>query len=106
MTFFERYQSEITVKQRRSNRGNSNDEFERFISGPRDNLAIPPLDWWQQDTQMRSYPQLSKMAIDILSCQAMSAEDERIFSGARRLIPWTRASLSSRVIEQLECIKH
>jgi len=55
---------------------------------------------------MRSYPQLSKMAIDILSCQAMSAEDERIFSGTRRLIPWTRASLSAKTIEQIECVKH
>ncbi len=36
----------------------------------------------------------------------MSAEDERVFSGARHTIPWTRASLSSRVIEQLECVKH
>jgi len=32
MTFFERYQAEITAKQRRSNRSNNNDEFERFIT--------------------------------------------------------------------------
>ncbi len=36
----------------------------------------------------------------------MSAESERVFSGARRTIPWTRASLSAKVIEQLECLKH
>lgn len=46
------------------------------------------------------------MAIDVLSCQAMSAEDERVFSGTRRTITWTRASLSGPLIEALECIKH
>ena len=36
----------------------------------------------------------------------MSAESERVFSGARRTISWTRARLSGPVIEPLECIKH
>ena len=36
----------------------------------------------------------------------MSAESERVFSAARRTIPWTRASLKSTTIEQIECLKH
>ena len=36
----------------------------------------------------------------------MSAEAERVFSGARRTISWERASLSARTIERLECLKH
>ena len=45
------------------------------------------------------------MAIDILSIPAMSAEAERVFSGARRTISWTRCRLGATVIEQTECLK-
>ena len=46
------------------------------------------------------------MAIDVLSAVPMSAELERVFSAARRTIPWTRARLEGTIIEQLECLKH
>ena len=36
----------------------------------------------------------------------MSAEAERVFSGARRTISWDRARLSARTIERLECLKN
>jgi hypothetical protein len=36
----------------------------------------------------------------------MSAEAERVFSGARRTISWERASLSARTIDRLECLKN
>lgn len=39
-----------------------------------------------EETQQRTYSRLSKMAIDILSAQGMSAESERVFSLARRTI--------------------
>ena len=45
------------------------------------------------------------MAIDILSIPAMSAEAERVFSGARRTISWTRCRLGATVVEQMECLK-
>ena len=45
------------------------------------------------------------MAIDILSIPAMSAEPERVFSGARRTIPWDRARLGGDRIMKLECLK-
>ena len=45
------------------------------------------------------------MAIDILSIPSMSAEAERIFSGARRTISWDRMSLGSTNIERTECLK-
>ena len=45
------------------------------------------------------------MAIDILSIPAMSAESERVFSGARRTILWQRARLGAEVVEQTECLK-
>jgi hypothetical protein len=45
------------------------------------------------------------MAIDVLSIPAMSAESERVFSGARRTISWERHQLGADVVEQSECIK-
>jgi hypothetical protein len=45
------------------------------------------------------------MAIDILSILAISAEAERVFSGARRTISWTRCRLRATVVEQTECLK-
>jgi len=45
------------------------------------------------------------MAIDILSIPSMSAEVERVFSGARRTISWERMRLGSERIENNECLK-
>lgn len=50
--------------------------------------------------------ELSKaMAMDILSIPAMSAESERVFSGARRTVSCERASLGPPRIEQNEYLK-
>ena len=35
----------------------------------------------------------------------MSAESERVFSGARRTISWERLRLGAIVVEQTECLK-
>jgi len=45
------------------------------------------------------------MAIDVLSIPAMSAEPERVFSGARRTISWERMQLGEETIEKTECLK-
>lgn len=46
------------------------------------------------------------MAIDIFSIPPMSAEAERVFSGARRTISWERATLGAITVEITECLKH
>lgn len=84
------------------------DEFEHFINSPP--LAKLPtgtssLDWWLQPANRQAYPSLSRMAIEILSIPAMSAEPERIFSGARRTISWSRFKLGAATIERSECLK-
>jgi hypothetical protein len=83
------------------------DEFDRFVKG--DPIPLLPgvkaLDWWLQIDNRRMYPNLSRMAIDILSIPPMSAEAERIFSGARRTISWSRFRLGIKVVEQTECLK-
>ena len=45
------------------------------------------------------------MAINILSIPSMSAEVERVFSGARRTISWEQMRLGSERIENNECLK-
>ena len=46
------------------------------------------------------------MAIDVYSIPPMSAEAERVFSGARRQVDWARCRLKATTIETLECMKH
>ena len=81
------------------------DEYESFVNA--DPIAIDgtALAWWCQEAQRLAYPRLSQMAIDILSIAAMSAEPERVFSGARRTISWDRARLGGNQIMKLECLK-
>jgi hypothetical protein len=104
LSLHERRMARIQANQRRGK--GAKDEFERFIYSPADNIDISALDWWLEPSQERTYPQLSQMAINILSAPAMSAESERVFSGARRTVSWTRASLETLLIKQLECLKH
>jgi hypothetical protein len=88
-------------------RPSSRDEYDDYaLSEPYDIGRQTALSWWCQDQQRSRWPRLSYMAIDILSIPAMSAEPERVFSGARRTISWERASLSAVTIERTECLKH
>jgi hypothetical protein len=54
------------------------------------NLSLP--------MQQRTYPQLSRLALDILSIPPMSAEAERVFLGAQRTISWDRARLGATIV--------
>ena len=82
------------------------DEYEDYTEKNNPH-AIPrtALDWWLEDAQRMKYPRLSQMAIDILSIPAMSAEPERVFSGARRTISWERSQLGANNIMKTECLK-
>ena len=81
------------------------DEYETFASQIPISIDCSPLMWWLRDEQQGYYPNLSKMAINILSIPAMSADPERVFSGARRTISWDRMLLGATTIEKGECLK-
>lgn len=81
------------------------DEYESYANAAPEPLKESPLDWWTKVENRERYPCLSKMAIDILSAPPMSAEPERVFSGARRTISWERMRLESATIERKECLK-
>lgn len=84
---------------------NELDEYKCFIGQTPIAIDCSPLTWWLREEQSQQYPRLSKMAINVLSIPAMSAEPERVFSDARRTISWDRCQLGSRTIERGECMK-
>ncbi|TKA54703.1 hypothetical protein B0A49_13065 [Cryomyces minteri] len=81
------------------------DELQRFIKADPIKIVTTALSWWLHPERREAFPNLSCMAIDILSIPAMSAEAERIFSGARRTISWERARLGAANVERTECLK-
>jgi len=84
----------------------SKDEYEEYISEPSIQISTPALQWWLDEQQRTRWPKLSQLAVNILSIPAMSAEAERVFSGARRTISWERMQLKEGTIEMVECLKH
>jgi hypothetical protein len=62
-------------------------------------------DWWLEPQQQAVYPNLSKMALNLLSIPAMSAAPERLFSSCKITITDRRNKLSIKVIEELECLR-
>lgn len=63
-----------------------------------------PLEWWVRHAS--DYPILSKMAFDLFSCPTISAECERVFSQAKKVITDERNRLSSVTVAAIECQKH
>jgi hypothetical protein len=59
------------------------DEYARYIAQPQVFRVKQGYKWWLERTQQKNFPNLSKMALDILSIPAMSANPERLFSGAK-----------------------
>jgi hypothetical protein len=82
------------------------DEYDRYCA--LDIVPIhndDPIAWWMEDTQRREYPNLSKMAINILSIPAMSADVERLFSSSGLTLSNRRNRMSTEMLEALECLK-
>lgn len=62
-------------------------------------------EWWLAHEQQRDFPNLSRMALDVLSVPAMSASVERLFSSAKLTVTDSRNSLNIGSIEAIECLK-
>ena len=67
-------------------------------------LVNEPLRWWRERGELL-YPTLASMAYDLFSIPAMSAECERAFSLAKKLITDERYNLKADIIEADQCIK-
>jgi hypothetical protein len=55
-----------------------------------------PLEYWAN--RQHRYPRLSKMAMDFLTIQPMSAEYDRVFSSAGKMITFDRGRLDAATI--------
>ena len=91
---------------RKGSQGLQQDEYQQYLHSPIVEVSeTDPRSWWLEPTQRKQYPSLSLMALDILSIPAMSAEPERLFSGAKDTISDRRNSLGIRSVEATECLK-
>jgi hypothetical protein len=81
------------------------DEYEQYIVSPRLREVKDARSWWLEPTQRKTYPNLQKMALDLLSIPAMSAEPERLFSNTKITITDRRNRLGIKSIEAIECLK-
>lgn len=81
------------------------DEYARYLSLPPVDDVRDPRSWWLEPTQQKLYPNLSKMALDLLTIPAMSADAERIFSGCKLQMTHRRNRMSVKVLEALELLK-
>jgi hypothetical protein len=99
----------ITCKHQQSaRRADNTDEYFRYIREPpvpQDHIKHGACSWWLKERQQRLYPNLSKMALDILTIPAMSAAPERLFSSANITISDRRNRLHGDTTEAIECLK-
>ena len=80
------------------------DEYEVYCREPV-MMVSDPLKWWLESAQRRRFPNLSLMAIDILSIPPMSSETERLFSKAKLSISDQRGSMNVETVNLLECLR-
>jgi len=80
------------------------DEYITYVQP--DRLAdkdVNLFEWWTE--KQTTWPILSRLAFNLLSAPAMSAECERVFSSTKKMITPERNHLKADVIEAQECLK-
>jgi len=65
-----------------------------------------PLQYWLHEPVRLRYPSLSRFAIDVYACAAMSSEAERAFSVAGSVTSGKRVGLNEDTSESLLCLNH
>lgn len=79
------------------------DEYASYCSTKPDPRIPNIIGWWT--SMANTYPQLSRMALDLLSIPAMSAECERVFSSSKLMVTDQRNRLKEDIIEAGECLR-
>lgn len=62
-----------------------------------------PIDWWKNNANR--YPRLSLMAVDMLTIPSSSAESERTFSSAGRMMAPLRNRARREIVAMAQCIR-
>ncbi|KAM5529050.1 hAT family dimerization domain protein [Fusarium oxysporum f. sp. phaseoli] len=68
-----------------------------------DNDVRDPISYWHE--RKRQYPRLSRMALDFLTIQPMSAECERMFAAAGRMVTPLRNRLDADIIGMCQVLR-
>lgn len=68
-----------------------------------DQKVLDPISYWQE--RREEYPRLSQMALDMLSILPMSADVERLFSTAGRMVRDDRANLDASTIGMTQTVR-
>ena len=95
---FNAYQEDPNFQQvlaERSSKRRRND-YDRYIEIPNDPDIFSSLGWWRQNGRL--YPDLSRMARDVLPVPASGCAVEREFSISGRMAIWQRNRLGARTI--------
>lgn len=82
-------------------------KFNNYVNGipDKDSKSFNGITWWAGMSGKDDFSTLFQFALDTLFCPAMSAECERIFSSAKKLITSERNHLEEDIIEVCECLK-
>ena len=85
--------------------GLSDDEFAAWQAAykPGDNEVDDPIQYWH-DRRFK-YPRLSLIALNFLTVSSMSAECERLFSAAKRMVTALRRNLDADVISLCQVLR-
>ena len=100
----------ISAERCKKKRKREDSELDRFLELSLEDLNVTdiyknqPIAWWR-DFGQRMFPTLAKLAFRLLAIPGMSAECERAFSQAKRMITDERFSLKQDVIEAEQCLK-
>lgn len=103
-SFLNKQKAKAIAKVTEKTRATSEDEYTRYCAEDVE-WTDDPIAWWLQPVQQVKYPNLSKMAINVLSIPAMSADVERLFSSAGLTLLDRRNRIGTKLLEALECLK-
>ena len=99
---FKLWKQEIQKEQALDN--GPRDEYIQYCKTPRE-YPKDARQWWLEQTQQMKYPNLARMALNVLSVPAMSDEPERQFSSAGLTLTDRRNRAGIDLIEALEQLK-
>jgi hypothetical protein len=84
------------------------DEYQDYCTmSPEASVQDAPaaIAWWCEPRQRQRFPHLHRMAVDVLSIPAMSAEPERLFSECKRILTTDREFMHADTLEAVEGLK-
>ena len=94
----------LTAQRKKAKIVNELNSFQTRTIYAEDLDVTNPLEWWSR--HQAEYPVLYRMAPDLFSIPGMSAECERVFSQAKKMITDERNRLSPEMVEADQLQKH